>query len=386
MLAAALLAAATIAITAPPLLAATAAASRNQTVGIISEGGDPDSIRIVTELASALDDNTFHVLPVVGRGPVQTVSDLSRLEGADAGIVPSDVLPYLRREGRLQGADPPLRYIGKLYQEELHVLARRDIAGVADLAGKRVSFDVRDSDTSITASLVFAALNVNVQPVFLDGASALGMLRRGEIAALALVARKPARLFYDLNRGDGLHFLPVPVTSAVSAIYPPARLGIEDYPLLIGAGEAGRGAPIGTVAVPKVLAVRNWPPGSARHRDLSRLVEELFLGVPALRAPGRDPAWQGLDLAADVRGWDRFAPAQARLSGESAMPAEPPTSGASTAPATPRRSTVPKNKDHEALFQEFLRWRQGREASGRAAPAGSDAMFQEFLRWQEGRR
>jgi uncharacterized protein len=364
-----ILAAAVVAIGAAVIAVAPAAAagdvpktvSGGQTVGIVSAGGDPLSIRIVSDLAAALDDRTFHVLPIVGRGPVQTVTDLSRLEGADAGIVPSDVLPYLRRERRLQGADRALRHIGKLYEEELHVLARREIAGIADLAGRTVSFGVRDSGTCMTASLVFDALKVDVKPVFLDPASALGKLRRGEIAALTLVARKPVQLFYDLNRGDGVRFLPVPVTSALTAIYRPARLGIEDYPLLIGAGEAGRGTPVDTVAVPTVLAVRDWAPGSVRYAAVSRLADELFRHASALQAPGQDPAWRKLDLAADVPGWDRFAPAQAGLNGDGAMPAAgaPSASGTSTAPPPVRRRSAP-SEDPDALFREFLRWQGSR--------------------------
>jgi uncharacterized protein len=389
VLTAALLAAATVATATIAPAAAAAAADRDRTVGVISAGSDPESIRIVTDLASALDDTSFHVLPIVGRGPAQTVTDLARLEGADAGIVPSDVLPYLQREGRLEAADRsdrPLRYVGKLYQEELHVLARRDIPSIADLAGRKVGVGVLGSGSSITASLVFGALNIGVQPVFLDPAAALVQLRRGEIAALVLVARKPAPLFFALNRqDDGVHFLPVPITPALPAMYRPARLGIEDYPLLVGAGEAGRGTPIDTVAVPEVLAVRDWAPGSARYADVSRLVDALFQRVPALRTPGRDPAWQELDLSADIPGWSRFAPAQARLNGEETA-ATRTMSGTSVAPPpAPRRSTLSK-KHQEALFREFLRWQQGQQASGQYAPAGPEGLFEQFLRWRGGQR
>jgi TRAP-type uncharacterized transport system substrate-binding protein len=185
---------------------------------------------------------------------VQNVIDLLNLRRADTAIVPSDVLAYLR-DVSLPAVDASIAYIKQLDQEEVHILARQDIPSIADLAGKKVNFDLRDSRSFITASVLFRALRINVQPVSLDQSRALQQLRQGEIAATVHVAKSPARLFFDLNWDDGVHFLPVPFTQEVSRAYVPARLAPADYPLLIGGGEAGRGDPIATVAVPIVLAV-----------------------------------------------------------------------------------------------------------------------------------
>ena len=59
--------------------------------------------------------STLRIAPPTGRGPVQNVIDLFNLRGADAAIVPSDVLPYLR-DTRLPGADSSMAYIKKLDQ------------------------------------------------------------------------------------------------------------------------------------------------------------------------------------------------------------------------------------------------------------------------------
>ena len=186
--------------------------------------------------------STLRVAPLAGQGAVQNVIDLLNFRRADAAIVPSDVLPYLR-DGRLPGADSSIAYIKELYQEEVHILARQNITSIADLAGKKVNFDVRDSRSFITASVLFRALRINVQPVSLDQPRALQQLRQGEIAATVHVAQSPARLFFDLNWDDGVHFLPVPFAQEVSRTYLPARLAPADYPLLIGGvkrGEATR--------------------------------------------------------------------------------------------------------------------------------------------------
>ena len=254
--------------------------------------------------------STLRIAPLAGQGPVQNVVELLNFRGADAAIVPSDVLPYLR-DGQIPGVGSSIAYIEKLDQEEVHILARQDITSIADLAGKKVNFDLPDSRSFITGSVLFRALKINVQPVSLDQLRALQQLRQGEIAATVHVAKSPARLFFDLNWGDHVHFLPVPYTEEVSRTYLPAHLAPADYPLLIGGGEAGRGTPIVTVAVPIVLAVNTQALETGGGRDISQLSDA---------APAHARAHQGsasrADLAMEVPGWRRFVPTERGLNGD----------------------------------------------------------------------
>jgi uncharacterized protein len=258
--------------------------------------------------------STLRIAPLAGQGPVQNVVDLLNLRGADAAIVPSDVLPYLR-DGRLPDAGSSIAYIKKLDQEEVHILARQDITGIADLAGKKVNFDLRDSRSFITASVLFRALRINVRPVSLDQARALQQLRQGEIAATVHVAKSPAPLLFDLNRDDGVHFVPVPLTHEVSRTYLPARLAPADYPLLMGGGEAGRGVPIATVAVPIVLAVNSRALEAKGSHDISQLID-----AASARAVAQQGSMSGsksrADLTMDVPGWRRFVPTERPLNSD----------------------------------------------------------------------
>jgi len=255
------------------------------------------------------DTSTLRIAPLAGHGPVQNVVDLLNFRRADAAIVPSDVLPYLR-DGQIPGVGSSIAYIEKLDQEEVHILARQDITSIADLAGKKVNFDLRDSRSFVTGSVLFRALKINVQPVSLDQPRALQQLRQGEIAATVHVAKSPARLFFDLNWDDHVHFLPVPYTEEVSRTYLPAHLAPADYPLLIGGGEAGRGTPIVTVAVPIVLAVNTRALETGGGRDISQLSDA---------APAHARAHQGStsrpDLTMEVPGWRRFVPTEGGLNG-----------------------------------------------------------------------
>jgi hypothetical protein len=341
--------------------------------------------------------STLRIAPLAGQGPVQNVVDLFNFRRADAAIVPSDVLPYLR-DGGIPGVGASIAYIEKLDQEEVHILARQDIASIADLAGKKVNFDLRDSRAFITGSVLFRALKINVQPVSLDQPRALQQLRQGEIAATVYVAKSPARLFFDLNWDDHVHFLPVPYTEEVSRTYLPAHLAPADYPLLIGGGEAGRGVPIATVAVPIVLAVNTRALEAKENRDVSQ-----FTDATSARAVARQGSRSRSDLAMEVPGWRRFVPAERRLHGntggesgsartQSAPQAESPSiphkeevARQSLHSQQPPFSAEPRESGHQRANVESGvgdSTKDETDASDRAAKH-REAVFREFLRSRE---
>ena len=75
-------------------------------------------------------------------GAVENMLAVRDRRATQLGIVQSDVMEYFLT---FQADDPEIRRAAQgiriafpLYEEEVHVLARRDIAGLADLAGRRV--------------------------------------------------------------------------------------------------------------------------------------------------------------------------------------------------------------------------------------------------------
>ncbi len=326
------------------------------TVGIVSGGITGTYIRIAAALAAVLDNgDTLRVLPLVGKGSVQNIADILFLKGVDIGIVQSDVLAYIKRERLYPGADKSIQYITKLYNEEVHILAGKGISRIADLGGKKVNFDVANSGTAMTASLIFERLKTPIEPVYNDQALALDKLRRGEIAALVYVAGKPASLFRDAKAEEGLHLLAIPLDSALLETYLPSQISHADYPTLVPEGDT-----VDTVAVGAVMAVYNWAPSSDRYRKVARFVDAFFEQFPALLEPSRHPKWKEVNLAAQVPDWTRFAPAENWL--KRSMMA---TNGSSPLQRDfamfldqPGRAGV--SDDREALFQEFLRWQQSR--------------------------
>lgn len=107
------------------------------TVAIVSGGVNGTYIRIAADLASVLDNgDELRVLPILGKGSVRNISDLLYLRGVDLAIVQSDVLSYIREQNIHPNIEQRIRYITKLYNEEVHVLAGPDIKSLKDLAGE----------------------------------------------------------------------------------------------------------------------------------------------------------------------------------------------------------------------------------------------------------
>ncbi|MFC3126046.1 TAXI family TRAP transporter solute-binding subunit [Pseudoroseomonas globiformis] len=277
------------------------------TIGIISGGVDGTYIRIATDLAAVLDDgDQLRVLPVVGKGSLQNISDLLYLRGIDVAVVQSDVLAAATRDRAFPGVGSLVQYVAKLYDEEVHILARRDVERVEDLAGQKVNVDLRGSGTAMTASLIFDSLGVAVEAVYAPQDAALERLRRGEIAALVYVTGKPTRLFSGVRAEEGLHFLSLPMAPELLQTYLPAPVTHADYPALIA-----EGASVQTVAVGAVLAVYAWRPsgpGAERHAKLARFAERFRQRFPELLQPPRHPKWREVNLSAQLPGWTRFEP------------------------------------------------------------------------------
>lgn len=96
------------------------------TVGVITgmEGGT--YARTAADL-TILDSDTLRVLPTLGKGSLQNLSDILYLRGIDVGFVQADALTYAKQHNLFPGLTQNIRYIAKLYDEEVHVLARKDI-------------------------------------------------------------------------------------------------------------------------------------------------------------------------------------------------------------------------------------------------------------------
>lgn len=275
------------------------------TVGIISGGVSGTYIRIAADLADALDDGyQLRILPIVGKGSVRNIEDLLLLRGIDVAIVQSDVLDFYKRADLVRNIGGKIHYIAKLYNEEVHVLAKSEYGTIDELAGKRVNFGTEGSGTFMTAGIVFDSLGIDVEITTYPEPIALEKLRAGEIDALVFVGGKPLKLIQEVDRQEGLHLLAI-APERIEAAYLPSELTADAYPNLINPEE-----PVPTVAVGAVLAAYNWPDDHPRGRKLNRFIERFFADFKRLQEPPFHPKWREVDLSAQVPGWQRTAAAE----------------------------------------------------------------------------
>src|ERR1700684_1116112 len=160
---------------------ATKQALNANTVTLISGTIGGTYVQFGADLASVLDDgNKLRVLPIVGRGSVQSVADILFLQGVDLGIVRADTLDYLERKGFAKDIKKQFTYVTKLYNEEMHVIASRSVHNLKELDGKTISVDLPNGGTFVTALTVFERLGMKPKVLYIEQRIALEKLRTGE--------------------------------------------------------------------------------------------------------------------------------------------------------------------------------------------------------------
>src|SRR5580698_1504913 len=295
--------------------AATKASLNANTVTLISGTIGGTYVQFGADLASVLDDgNKLRVLPIVGRGSVQSVADILFLQGVDLGIVRADTLDYLERKGFAKDIKKQFTYVTKLYNEEVHVIASKSIHNLKELDGKTVSVDLPNGGTFVTALTVFERLGIKPKVVYIEQRIALEKMRAGEVDAVIVVGGKPYKSVSSF-KDDRFHLVNVDYEKPLQGDYLPATLSTKDYPNLIADGEK-----VDTIAVPAVLAAYNWAANSDRYRKVALFVDAFFTNFPAFQNPPFHPKWTEVSLSAPLADWNRLPSAKQWLDQHGVQP------------------------------------------------------------------
>lgn len=310
---------------------------------------------IAHDIAAVLDDGAnLRVVPMIGKGPAQTVKDVMYMRGVDMGITHATVLNHYAKTGKLGPVQRQIAYVAKLFNEEMHLLAREGIDDLKALEGKTVNVGVEGSGIEITARHVFDVLGVNVKEVHLDAADAITKVESGAIDATILIGAKPSPLLARVSGDSGMKLIDLPYAKGLEAETYPATLSHDDYPELVAEGKQ-----IDTVSVCAVLISFNWSKKNDRTKKLDRFVGRFFDNFDELFESPRHPKWKHVNFAAVLEEWPRSPLAQAWIDEAQKTVASDGTARkqfetflAQADTGTPAASEEERAK----LFRAFLEW------------------------------
>lgn len=287
------------------------AGDERATIGLLA--AEPQWLDEASVVAAALQHHDgMRVLPVLGVGAIQGLSDLALLDSIDAAILPLDVLTYARAQGLAPARAGSISYLARLQPLTWVLLARKDYRVVADLAGMRLATGPTGSAGFVAGELLFNAANLNFSRVPLDGEHALAALRDGKADAALVPLEVAAASTIPTNN---IHVLELQVPSALASTYVPAIMSANNLPHFLAGTNTRQ-----SIAAPLAIMVFDWPKSSTRSAKTKRFAKSLF------EAPGMDAL--NTNLAATIPGWKRHASADAALAASSIQAATPQPAGA----------------------------------------------------------
>jgi uncharacterized protein len=232
-------------------------------------------------------------------GSVENIFAVYQRPATQLGIVQSDVLAFVAKVG----TDPTMKRIaGKirmvfpLYNEEIHILARKGINDFDELADKRVAIGREGSGTYLTARLMFKVSEVEPREmVNIDTDQALAELKAGRIDAMFYVAGAPVKLFAEgVTATDELGLVSV-TTKRITEFYPTADIPANTY--------RWQSKALSTVAVKSVLVSFDF-----RQLDcdnVGRFAQIVATNMSWLTENGH-AKWKSVQLDYPLKGWEQY--------------------------------------------------------------------------------
>ena len=350
-------------------------------VTIVVSGLSCTCARFAEDIRNVVNDlrpGGLRVLPVLGVGGFQNADDVLFLKGIDMGVVDEDNLRLLKKKDPILYAnlEQSIQYITKLYNSEFHVLARNEIKSFDDLRGKRVNFNLKSSQTEVSADVIFDALKIDVQRTNYYNDEAIQKLKEGEISAMIVLTGAPQAALARVKKEDQLHFLaldkenlPNHDLNTVFSYYLPAELTHQQYPNLID-----EGTPVATVANRALLVAYAWPEDSDRYKKLTKFIQEFFGKIDQFHSAARHPKWSEINLSAEIPGWTRFKPAADWLANHQVMAALQTQGGGAADQST---------SELKAAFERFI---ENGAASSRLktlSTSDREKLLVQFMRYLE---
>ena len=281
------------------VLGGAAAARAANELGIITGGERGTYYQFGLNLQRLGKQTGVDLSVATSKGSIENVFAVYQKPNTQLGIVQSDVLAFV---ARVQ-SDPVLKRIAKktkmvfpLYNEEIHLLGRKEITDFDDLTDRRVAIGREGSGTYLTARLLFKVSDVAPKEmVLIDTDEALTELKAGRIDAMFYVAGYPVKLLSEgVTEADGLALIPI-TNKSITEFYTRAEIPAGTYPW--------QPQVLSTVAVKAVMISFDF-----RRKDcdmIGQFAQSISTNLAWLVKNGH-PKWKSVDLDAPLKGWEQY--------------------------------------------------------------------------------
>ena len=276
-----------------------AAAAHGADLGIITGSEKGTYYQFGLNLQQLLKSKAIPLNVFPSKGSIENVYAVYQRPGVQLGIVQADVLAFIARVDTnpvLQRIAKKTRLVFPLYNEEVHLLGKSDIADFDDLTDRRVAIGREGSGTYLTTKLLFKLADIAPKELrLIDTDEALAALKAGQIDAMFYVAGYPVKLLSEgVAPAEGVKLIPI-TNKSILEFYPRTQIPAHTY--------AWQPNPLDTVAVKSALVSYDYKRGECDA--VGRTAEVIASNLEWLIKNGH-PKWKVVDLAAPLKGWEQY--------------------------------------------------------------------------------
>lgn len=268
-------------------------------MGIMTGGLQGTYYQFGLNLKELMKNNGIDLSVFNSNGSVSNVYAVFQRPGTQLGIVQSDVLAFVAKvqtDPVLKNIAKKIRMVFPLYNEEIHLVGKKELLSFDDLQGKNVAIGKEGSGTYLTAKLLFKVSGIQpAKMISIGGADALNELKEGKVDGMFYVAGYPVKLFSEqISKADNLHVVPIENDGVVD-FYPESIIPASTY--------SWQPEPVNSVAVKAVLISYNFR--NTQCKNVGRFGVLLNDNLQWLKNNGH-PKWNSVDLDSPLKGWKQY--------------------------------------------------------------------------------
>ena len=268
-------------------------------MGMVTGGPTGTYYQFGLNLKELAKQNDINLRVDNSKGSIENIYAVYQRPKTQLGIVQSDVLAFVSRVQSnpvLKGIARKTKMVFPLYNEEIHLVGKKDLLSFDYLSGRKVAIGKEGSGTYLTAELLFKVSGVEpAERVAIGTSEALEEIKRGNIDAMFYVAGYPVKLFTEsVQPEDNLTVIPI-THKSILEFYPPSEIPGGTY--------VWQTETVPTAAVKAVLVAYDFR--NFHCQSVGKLAKLLYENTDWLAANGH-PKWQSVDLNYQLKGWQQY--------------------------------------------------------------------------------